>query len=1823
MTFNNIIRIIHDKVPSYISFLILLKYHFTNNCFFHLLSYFLRFNAIIILCSNFSLKLHQINNKSLPYYLRYLTSYKLMEISAMSNLTYIIISFIIFFLFCFRMVCYIIIIKKIKHRQCTEELSLTLYKILLFFEHAAFLLYPFILEFLVQIIFSYIFPDNFLFEKDMPKILNLIVSIINVILILGYNINNYFFMIIINRPYDIHYTSIKFRYSNRKFWIIFLMQNTSLVQNIQLYFNKDEQVEIFSYIYLCFFCLLFLILFLISLKKYNYNNIVNSFLSIMASFCFFSIIIKCICLLFDYSFKTTLSIVSMNVFKLIVAIYFNYLMIFIGNSLLFRSAIKELFKINKELTKNRVYDSFWYIMEILKKVKNNQKDTSTVMLLNSIFKHQNKCTSSVCKCKLIQIIPHGKQYDENFTRNLIDRIGFLIESSFIQLDFSENCELALILSEHFFFFRDNPIMAYSFAQTLLIYNMDNFSIRNFLDSYEVSQKYIEAMTDLKYRIKTMRKNKKANEDKIAHDNLLETNFKETFLIYEKIQKIQEIMSDYCQVIINVIKKRNIVEESVKFKKFEDTGEIISIDFTYLNAKQMEEIIKMLYYETNLNKDLIKEMGGLKTSKFPMEFYYKIFLFWDSFMEGKIDEKFIPTFYSFTRDHNLYSTNINPNIFLLLRQRYIDLNKNNNNLYYCIFKYSKGLTISYFCEPLAQLLGYLQSELIDNDIEILMPNDIAKAHNNLLMHYLIIKQNRVYEGIKNKFFNKKGLLYDGSMNGAALLGLGKNLLVIITTSLTAKENEYDLYYNQNLELISFSNNFGKDFFMDLDLIAKCNMNLLALFGINQELIKKKLSDIKLNMIDYKYFLEIMTEEIYSKKLYKSTNKYNSVKYKLFDEIESQNFEESENYHINNKLLKTQKCLEHIYNNKFKDKINSLKLKFKRKKSLVLNNFDKFVNNNDKIDFNDKYYKSLLESFHLLQSNNNQNTTLGDASNIYSIDVDMHILYDIPLITIKIREIYDISLDKIEEIEKPLTKNKSNIILNLTKRDSKNITFDMPNKQDSISHLTKLTYNDSISSIGLPANLRMTSFEEKIKSGKGFFERYIKEIVVICILCVLVVYVSILIYQLNVIENIFNIFLAFYYNYIQRDKLVNLETAIISGYFYFTGLENYSEYISIKEYREFTKNMAEEYSDSYHTFYQNYIKYRFAFGRDLSPFYINYNFSRIQVSWKEITTLDNYIEEAEILIYLSILSTLADSKEAIIEDAQLFFNSSFRRADSLKKINTVYAQMLYYLCKNVQDNYITFFAYIQDEINDTQQSYSKSSRILSTAIEVLGYLLDVITLGSCIYFLKNSNNILYKSIINLFIDYTQEGNYSFKNSYDNFLVSEKLTRLKFVLNNFSIKAIDKYNKRISYGTIMNKNDLGDNDNTNNSFQNKPSGSFNKQQELSSKERKSKINKGITPMNKNDSNSNINKTNNNSLTISKSQNKLINSLSVNLISKLNQNITPEKPNINVSTKNNLNGDVSTQNLNTKIKNNELDEENSLTIDKIFEKLKILEINTVRFFTYLCICLILVLLIYSFIKLFEAFEYFKKTNSLFVDYSIVTFEYSLIMNYFNNLNILLINRPIGRMDFMADMQNRVEEQFKKSEEVKKKSLKNYPKVSKLFEILNNQNNDKQIKEILCKEDQYCIQIFDSDYNMAKKGIDVGLKTIAQEIYNTFRDFEQLKDEIYSLEDIKNNFMTENFAQVDLSLNFLLYEVEDRCAEVFLEEANDLIKSFKTVIISLNVFIIVFLTIISISLIFLIINRITILLKLIKKSTMRISMSINVIKEKCSGNKTKSASVL
>ena len=217
-----------------------------------------------------------------------------------------------------------------------------------------------------------------------------------------------------------------------------------------------------------------------------------------------------------------------------------------------------------------------------------------------------------------------------------------------------------------------------------------------------------------------------------------------------------------------------------------------------------------------------------------------------------------------------------------------------------------------------------------------------------------------------------------------------------------------------------------------------------------------------------------------------------------------------------------------------------------------------------------------------------------------------------------------------------------------------------------------------------------------------------------------------------------------------------------------------------------------------------------------------------------------------------------------------------------------------------------------------------------------------------------------------------------------------------------------------------------------------------------------------------------------------------------------------------------------------------------------------------------------------------------------------------------------MGRETLMKGMQARVEGQFKKSDEVKQKSIKNYPQLSKLFTALNNQEDPEGIKEALCNGDNICSLDFDYDFNLCKKGIDIGLKTIAQMIYNMFDDYLELKNILNNnVNLIRERFITKDFIQMDMTLNLLLYMVEERCAEVFLIEVDNLKHNFKTIIISLNISIIIFLAIISILMIFLIINKITRLLNLVEKSSLRISISINQLKEKYFCTKSKSGNLL
>jgi hypothetical protein len=441
--------------------------------------------------------------------------------------------------------------------------------------------------------------------------------------------------------------------------------------------------------------------------------------------------------------------------------------------------------------------------------------------------------------------------------------------------------------------------------------------------------------------------------------------------------------------------------------------------------------------------------------------------------------------------------------------------------------------------------------------------------------------------------------------------------------------------------------------------------------------------------------------------------------------------------------------------------------------------------------------------------------------------------------------------------------------------------------------------------------------------------------------------------------------------------------------------------------------------------------------------------------------------------------------------------------------------------MQNTYVVFFQNIQNEINNEQDNYSSSSNLICIIIEIAGFLANIIMLSLCMRYLITSNNNIYKDIANLFIDLTQDEAYTFKNNRDNYIILEKLLKLKFLINNFSVMAIDKFNKKITNVSAS----IIDDNKIDKSFVSKESKdntigkkiTNEKEKEKTKRKKRHHINTSDT-LNNTNTNTNNNITNN-SLLNTKTQNKLLNTNSINVISKLNQNIYNDKSKIS---NNSLIQDSSIQNLGI---NKKQEEENDiLTSDNIDEKIKTININLIRLNLWILLLLMVILLIYTVVKIIMNTNYIQKTQQVFIDYSIVTFEYSMIMNYFNNLGLILINKEFGREDVLDQMQTKIEAQFKKSEEVKKKSIAQYPNVYKLFSVLNNEEDKEQLKNELCKTEKNCLQIFDTNYNIAKSGIDVGLKTVSQIIYNTYKDYLEIKDEIDNIEKVKSYFMTTKF---------------------------------------------------------------------------------------------------
>ena len=190
-----IIKKLNKDTPIIVSLLLCLKANSFENEIFYLLAIFFRFIGLLIICGNYQ----NDENLTISYYFRTFLSYSLIEKLKITNLIYIIISIIIFVLLLIMIFFYTKIIIQIKNRDKSEIISI--FKIQIILDHLCFLFFPYIIEFLSFIFYIQFIGDKYIIKKSLNSFRNIIISILNTISIIGFNIQSYFHILCFNNQF--------------------------------------------------------------------------------------------------------------------------------------------------------------------------------------------------------------------------------------------------------------------------------------------------------------------------------------------------------------------------------------------------------------------------------------------------------------------------------------------------------------------------------------------------------------------------------------------------------------------------------------------------------------------------------------------------------------------------------------------------------------------------------------------------------------------------------------------------------------------------------------------------------------------------------------------------------------------------------------------------------------------------------------------------------------------------------------------------------------------------------------------------------------------------------------------------------------------------------------------------------------------------------------------------------------------------------------------------------------------------------------------------------------------------------------------------------------------------------------------------------------------------------------------------------------------------------------------------------------------------------------------------------------------------------------
>ena len=904
------------------------------------------------------------------------------------------------------------------------------------------------------------------------------------------------------------------RVPSLKFYIYLIFENLSLLQALP-YCLGGQAAKIWNICFSLFIISVLILIYFISLKSFNYNNIINNVISFIGEFCFMSLITELILYFSKLTYTNYKQLISFTIIKIIMALCLYFLLDNIYGKLMIREVKRQLF--NKD-TNNYNFDKklIGYILYLREIIMND--DPILIRAIRYFELHQQNCQNKYCSCKIIKFSKSEESDIDISLKNHKQQLIHFMDSILIQMDFNKSYDFSYVLSEHFYIFKNNYIMAYSILQTLLHNNHQNLSLTKTVYLYHTMEKYINAF--IKSKLLKIDFSKDNQDQMDSFEENKENELKKYFNPILKIKKINKLIIQYSTKKNELIKYKQDFESTIRVDMDETDGEVHMVVSPILNQGFITKIIDYLRYESTQTKDLKKLLYDLKEFKkiLSLEFLFKCFLFIDYFWNAQIPHELVDILYGFTTNKNLYSTKISNKLYDILEKKYND--ENYTTKYYILLKYTKSLIISYISESLIRKLKLSKENIKNKDLSTLIIKDIVNPHNKAVNQFFMSKQHFVIINRKTYFFNNKRYLITNRFSSTFQIGINKNILIVGQLQIDEENKTVKFLANKNMEIISINQYFENKFNLSLPLIEEFRIEIKDLFDVSKKLLFKKFKKEIKQIKKIRQFIQLDPKEYILKNIFKQKNTKET--YKFNDEniftIEKKEDNDDNNDEDYNKLIKKKvktsfiKMVHKIFNNQNMELFHKKSINFRINKDVIINKMKKMMERISVYEQGKLESKNLYKDF--LRFNQNYASTNSRVGVYINLKVTMKLIYDTPVYICKIQQYENSILIKdvfyfwdnklnIPNSEREIDLENSNSFINLKlEKSAKNILMDESLKNTDIYEGEK-TREENLE-IYPENNENLKEIRDKIKKKK-ISKSILRTILVTLILILLVMYI----------------------------------------------------------------------------------------------------------------------------------------------------------------------------------------------------------------------------------------------------------------------------------------------------------------------------------------------------------------------------------------------------------------------------------------------------------------------------------------------------------------------------------------------------------------------------------------------------------------------------------------------------------------------------------------------------------------------------------------------